>query len=50
MSEAQYEYQWANEKRVNGMPTPEELETEGYERIRRHPWWPISWLMRRAIA
>ena len=39
------EWRWANERRVNGMPTPEELEADGYRRVRRHPFWPLSWLM-----
>ena len=40
-------FRWANEREVNGMPTPEALEAEGWVRVRRHPFWPLSVLMRR---
>lgn len=38
---------WANETHAHGMPTPEELEAEGWVRVRQHPRWPTSWLMRK---
>jgi len=37
---------WANEREMNDMPTPEALEAEGWVRVRRHPFWPLSVLMR----
>ena len=40
-------FRWANERGVNNMPTPEALELEGWVRVCRHPFWPLSWLMRR---
>ena len=43
------EYRWANERRINGMPTPEELEAEGYSRVCQHPNWPLSVLMVRPL-
>jgi hypothetical protein len=43
------EYRWANETGAHGMARPEMLEAEGYVRVRRHPFWPASWLMRRDI-
>ena len=42
-----WEYRWASEARTHGMPTPGELEAEGYARVTRHPNYPASWLMRR---
>jgi hypothetical protein len=42
-----WEYRWANEQGVSGMPVPEVLEAEGYVRVCQHPFWPLSWLMRR---
>ena len=39
------EYRWANERRAHSMPTPEELEAEGYVRVKRHPNYETSWLM-----
>ena len=39
------EYRWANERRIHAMPTPEELEQEGYVRVKRHPNYETSWLM-----
>ena len=41
------EFRWANEREANGMPTPEALEAEGWVRVRRHPFWLLSWLMTR---
>jgi hypothetical protein len=38
-------FRWANEDRIESMPTPEEMEAQGYERSIRHPRWPKSWLM-----
>jgi len=38
-------FRWANEREVNGMPTPESLEAEGWVRVRQHPFWPLSILM-----
>ena len=40
-------FRWANERGLNSMPTPEALEIEGWVRVRRHPFWPASWVMRR---
>ncbi len=41
------EFRWAHEARLFGLPTPEELEASGWIRVRRHPFWPASWLMRK---
>lgn len=41
-------YQWANESGLHGMARPEYLEAHGWIKIRRHPFWPKSWLMKRA--
>ena len=41
------EFRWANERGASGMPHPEELEHLGYVRVRQHPLFPLSWLMRR---
>ena len=40
-------YQWANEQGVNGMARPATLERLGWVKVRQHPLWPKSWLMRR---
>ena len=40
-------FRWAHEHGAHGMPTPENLEAEGWLRVRRHPFWPLSWLMRK---
>lgn len=39
-------FQWANEHGRAGMPTPEELERQGWIRCKRHHIWPSSWLMK----
>ncbi len=41
------EFRWAHEARRFGLPTPDELEAVGWVRVRRHPFWPASWLMRK---
>ena len=38
-------YQWASETRAHGMPTPEELEAQGWTRLSESPRWPGSWWM-----
>jgi len=45
--QSETEFRWASEAGAAGMAYPEELEYLGYERVRRHPFWPASWLMRR---
>lgn len=40
-------YQWANTAGVNGMPRPSHLEKLGWVKVRQHPLWPKSWLMRK---
>lgn len=42
-----YWVQWTSETRRNGMPTPEQLEAEGWERVHFHPNYRRSWLMRK---
>ena len=44
------EYRWASESGAQGMATPEELEWLGYEKVREHPLWEGSWLMKRETA
>lgn len=41
-------YRWASDLRVHGMPTPEELEAQGYVRVAQHPAYTRSWLMWKA--
>ena len=41
---------WANENGVEGMRPPECYEARGYTRVRRHPFWPTSWLMEKALG
>jgi len=43
-------YQWANEKGIHGMATPAHLESIGYVKVRQHPLYPASWLMRKATT
>lgn len=38
-------FRWASETRAHGMPTPASLARRGWRKVRRHPWWPTSWLM-----
>ena len=40
-------FRWANESGATVMPTPEELEAQGWYRVRQHNLWPLSWLMRK---
>jgi hypothetical protein len=40
-------FRWANERRVNGMPTPTMLAKQAYELVCSHPLYPLSWLMRK---
>ena len=44
------EYRWASEHGTAGMPHPEELAYLGYVKVRQHPMWPSSWLMRRDVT
>jgi hypothetical protein len=44
------EYRWAHEAGAHGMARPEALEGERYVRVRQHPFWPASWLMRREVG
>ncbi len=41
------EFRWASVDPARGLPTPAELEAAGWVRVRRHPFWPASWLMRK---
>ena len=43
-------YQWANVKGVHGMATPAYLESHGFVKVRQHPLYPLSWLMRKDAA
>lgn len=43
-----WEFRWANTDKHHNMPTPRELEDQGYVKVRQHPFWPESWLMKRA--
>jgi hypothetical protein len=36
---------WANESEAQGMLKPEAWERRGWVKVRRHPFWPASWLM-----
>ena len=36
---------WANAHGEGGMLPPEYWEALGYRRVRRHQFWPASWLM-----
>jgi hypothetical protein len=38
-------YQWASKNRSHGMPTPEELEAQGYTKGPEHPLYKGSFLM-----
>jgi len=38
-------FRWANEDGAHGMPTPAELEAQGWVRSWQHPWWLKSWMM-----
>lgn len=40
-------YQWANESGVHGMARPSYLEAHGWVKVRQHPLYPKSWLMRK---
>jgi hypothetical protein len=40
-------YQWANEDAVHGMARPSYLESQGWVKVRQHPNYPKSWLMRK---
>ncbi len=40
-------YQWAHEAGLNGMARPEFLEQQGWIKVRQHPFWPLSWLMKK---
>ena len=40
-------FQWANESGAHGMARPAALEKIGYVKVRQHPLWPKSWLMRK---
>jgi hypothetical protein len=40
-------YQWASETGAQGMARPSALEKLGYVKVRRHPLYPTSWLMRK---
>lgn len=46
-AESVIEFRWASETGRSGMPHPDELEYFGFVRVRRHPFYPASWLMRR---
>jgi hypothetical protein len=41
------QYQWANESGAHGMARPSYLEARGWVKVRQHPLWPKSWLMRK---
>ena len=41
---------WANEAGVHGMARPEYLESQGWVKVRQHPNFPLSWLMRKDAA
>ena len=41
------EYRWASDSGAQGMPYVEEIEYLGFERLREHPLFPGTWLMRR---
>ena len=38
-------FRWANDQGAHGMPTPAELEADGYIVSHRHPLFPRSVLM-----
>lgn len=40
-------FQWANEDGAQGMVRPEDLEAQGWVKVRQHPNYPLSWLMRK---
>lgn len=40
-------FQWANESGAHGMARPDSLESQGWVRVRQHPLWPKSVLMRK---
>lgn len=42
------EFQWANVNGAHGMALVAALEGQGWVRVRQHPLWPASWLMRKA--
>lgn len=44
-----FQFRWANEECLNGLPHPEELEYLGYVRVQRHPHFYKSWLMKREV-
>jgi len=44
------EYRWAHESGAQGMPTPDELEAQGWVRVHFHPNYRRSWLMRKDDA
>ena len=41
---------WANDAGRLGLSRPEALEAQGWTRVRRHPRWHDSWLMRKDPA
>lgn len=43
-------YQWANESGTHGMARPAALERIGYVKVRQHPLYPKSWLMRKEAS
>ena len=43
-------YAWASTTRAHGMPTPEDLEAEGYTRGPESPQYPGTYLMIRRPA
>lgn len=46
---AALDYRWANTRRLNSLPTVEELEAEGYRIVTNHKKWPDSVLMVREV-
>lgn len=40
-------FQWANESGAHGMARPAYLEAQGWVKVRQHPLWPKSWLMKK---
>ena len=43
------DYRWADETRAHGMAHPERLKRAGWVEVRRHPRYPSSVLMKRAV-
>jgi hypothetical protein len=43
-------FQWANEHGVHGMARPTELERQGWVKVRQHPNYPLSWLMKKDVG